>query len=90
MMRGKFDLEDFASQLKQIGKMGSLSGILGMLPGVGKIKAQLEDANLDNTILKRQAAIISSMTPKERRVPDIIKASRKKRIAAGPARRCRK
>jgi signal recognition particle subunit SRP54 len=83
MMRGKFDLEDYASQLKQIGKMGSLSGILGMLPGVGKIKAQLEEADLDTTILKRQAAIISSMTPKERRVPDIIKASRKKRIAAG-------
>ena len=83
MMRGKFDLEDYASQLKQIGKMGSLSGILGMLPGVGKIKAQIEDANLDTTILKRQAAIISSMTLKERRVPDIIKASRKKRIAAG-------
>jgi signal recognition particle subunit SRP54 len=83
MMRGKFDLEDYASQLKQIGKMGSLSGILGMLPGVGKIKAQIEEANLDNTMLKRQAAIISSMTPKERRVPDIIKASRKKRIASG-------
>jgi signal recognition particle subunit SRP54 len=83
MVRGKFDLEDYASQLRQIGKMGSLSGILGMLPGVGKIKAQLEDANLDNAILKRQSAIISSMTPKERRAPDIIKASRKKRIASG-------
>jgi signal recognition particle subunit SRP54 len=83
MMRGKFDLEDFAQQLKQIKKMGSLTGILGMLPGVGKIKQQLENADLDNTILKRQAAIISSMTMKERRVPDIIKASRKKRIAAG-------
>ena len=47
MMRGKFDLEDYASQLKQIGKMGSLSGILGMLPGVAKIKSQIEDANLD-------------------------------------------
>ena len=54
-----------------------------MLPGVGKMKEQLEDANLDTTILKRQAAIISSMTMKERRTPDIIKASRKKRIAAG-------
>src|ERR1700722_7023557 len=83
MMRGKFVLEDFAQQLKQISKMGSISGILGMLPGVGKIKQQLENADLDNTILKRQAAIISSMTMKERRVPDIIKASRKKRIAAG-------
>jgi signal recognition particle subunit SRP54 len=83
MAKGKFDLEDYASQLKQIGKMGSLSGILGMLPGVGKLKAQLADANLDTAILKRQAAIISSMTVKERRQPDIIKASRKKRIASG-------
>ncbi|MDE2007323.1 MAG: signal recognition particle protein [Rhodospirillales bacterium] len=81
--RGKFDLEDFASQLRQITKMGSLSGILGMLPGVGKLKAQLADANLDTSMLKRQIAIISSMTPKERRTPDLIKASRKKRIAGG-------
>jgi signal recognition particle subunit SRP54 len=83
MMRGKFDLEDFAAQLRQIQKMGSLSGIVGMLPGIGKFKQQLENADLDTTILKRQSAIISSMTMKERRVPDIIKASRKRRIAAG-------
>jgi signal recognition particle subunit SRP54 len=83
MAKGTFDLEDYASQLKQITKMGNLSGILGMLPGVAKVKAQLKDANLDTSILKRQAAIISSMTPKERRTPDLIKASRKKRIAAG-------
>jgi signal recognition particle subunit SRP54 len=83
MAKGTFDLDDYANQLKQISKMGSLSGILGMLPGVGKIKAQLDDANLDTSILKRQAAIISSMTIKERRTPDIIKASRKKRIASG-------
>jgi len=83
MQKGQFSLEDYASQLKQIGKMGSLSGILGMLPGIGKMKQQIEDANLDNSMLKRQAAIISSMTPKERRTPDIIKASRKKRIASG-------
>jgi signal recognition particle subunit SRP54 len=83
MARGKFDLEDYAGQLRQITKMGSLSGILGMLPGVGKMKAQIEDANLDTTILKRQAAIISSMTRKERQQPAIIKSSRKKRIAAG-------
>jgi signal recognition particle subunit SRP54 len=63
--------------------MGSLSGIVGMLPGMGKIKEQLAGANLDTTILKRQAAIIGSMTKKERQVPDIIKASRKKRIATG-------
>ncbi len=83
MQKGLFTLEDYANQLKQIGKMGNLQGILGMLPGVGKIKNQLADANLDTKILARQAAIISSMTPKERRQPDIIKASRKKRIAAG-------
>jgi signal recognition particle subunit SRP54 len=86
MAKGQFDLEDYASQLKQITKMGSLSSILGMLPGAGKLQQQLESAgagNLDKTLLKRQAAIIGSMTPKERRTPDIIKASRKKRIAAG-------
>ncbi|MCB4820737.1 signal recognition particle protein [Roseicella aerolata] len=83
MQKGQFSLEDYANQLKQIGKMGSLSGILGMLPGIGKMKQQIEGANLDNAMLKRQAAIIGSMTPKERRAPDIIKASRKKRIAAG-------
>jgi len=83
MMKGKFDLEDFASQLRQISKMGDLSGILGMLPGAGKIKQQLAGANLDTKIVARQVAIISSMTKKERRTPDIIKANRKKRIAAG-------
>ncbi|WP_137125126.1 signal recognition particle protein [Roseomonas sp. HF4] len=83
MQKGQFTLDDYASQLKQIGKMGNLSGILGMLPGVAKVKAQLNDANLDTAILKRQAAIIGSMTPRERRAPDILKASRKKRIAAG-------
>lgn len=83
MQKGQFSLEDYASQLKQIGKMGSLSGIMGMLPGAQKIKQQLGDANLDQSILKRQAAIISSMTVGERRKPEIIKASRKKRIASG-------
>jgi len=83
MMKGQFTLEDYAGQLKQISKMGSISGILGMLPGMGKMKAQLEGANLDNKIFKRQQAIIGSMTVQERRQPDILKASRKKRIAAG-------
>ena len=83
MQKGQFDLEDYANQLQQIGKMGSLSGLLGMLPGVGKIKAQLENANLDQSILKRQAAIIGSMTKGEKRKPELIKAARKKRIAAG-------
>jgi signal recognition particle subunit SRP54 len=86
MAKGQFDLDDYASQLRQINKMGSLSSILGMLPGAGKLQQQLEAAgagNLDKTVLRRHAAIIGSMTPKERRSPDIIKASRKKRIAAG-------
>ncbi len=83
MQKGQFDLEDYANQLRQITKMGSLSGILGMLPGIGRMKQQIEEANLDQTMLKRQAAIIGSMTPAERRRPEIIKASRKRRIAAG-------
>ena len=83
MMRGVFTLEDYAAQLKQISKMGSISSILGMLPGMGAMKQKIEDANIDQTIFKRQSAIISSMTIKERRAPDIIKANRKKRIAAG-------
>ena len=83
MAKGKFDLDDYASQLKQIAKMGSLSGILGMLPGIGKIKQQISDANLDATVFKRQAAIIGSMTKAERANPDLLKASRKKRVAAG-------
>jgi signal recognition particle subunit SRP54 len=83
MAKGKFDLEDYAAQLKQISKLGSLSGIMGLLPGLGKFKSQIENANLDQTIFKRHVAIIGSMTPAERRAPDILKASRKKRIAAG-------
>ena len=83
MARGQFDLSDYAKQLQQITRMGSLSSIVGMLPGAGKIQQQLEGANLDKTMLNRQAAIIGSMTLKERKTPDMIKASRKKRIAAG-------
>ncbi len=83
MMAGKFDLDDYAKQLKQITKMGSISSIVGMLPGMGAAKEALEGANIDKTVFARQSAMISSMTMKERRTPDIIKASRKKRIAAG-------
>jgi signal recognition particle subunit SRP54 len=83
MLKGVFTLEDYAAQLKQISKMGSLSSIVGMLPGMSQFKQKIEDANIENTMFKRHAAIISSMTVKERRTPDIIKASRKKRIAAG-------
>lgn len=83
MMDGRFDLNDLLSQLRQMQKMGDLKGLLGMLPGIGKFKAQLDAANIDNGVFKRQEAIILSMTPRERRNPDLIKASRKKRIAAG-------
>ncbi|QFU15024.1 signal recognition particle protein [Microvirga thermotolerans] len=83
MRKGKFDLEDLRDQLAQMEKIGGLTGMLGMLPGVAKMKSQLESANLDDRVIKRQRAIIDSMTPAERRNPDILKASRKKRIAAG-------
>ena len=83
MAKGRFDLEDYAKQLRQITRMGSLSSILGMLPGAGKLAGQIDESKLDTKMLKRQEAIIASMTLKERRAPDIIKASRKRRIAAG-------
>ncbi len=83
MQKGQFDLDDLAQQLKQLQKMGGLGGIMGMLPGVGKIQKQLGQAKIDEKILKRQEAIISSMTKQERRKPELIKASRKQRIATG-------
>src|SRR5919205_401735 len=83
MRKGKFDLEDLRDQLSQMEKIGGVGGMLGMLPGVGKMKAQIEHAGLDDKIIKRQRAIIDSMTLQERKNPDILKASRKKRIAAG-------
>lgn len=81
--KGKFDLNDMLSQFKQVEKMGDLKGILGMMPGIGKMAAQLKDAKIDNKAVGRQKAIIQAMTPAERKNPDLIKASRKKRIAAG-------
>ncbi|WP_036284603.1 signal recognition particle protein [Methylocystis sp. ATCC 49242] len=83
MAKGKFDLQDLCDQLAQVEKIGGLGGIMGLLPGVAKMKDQLAKANLDDGLIKRQRAIILSMTPQERRNPDILKASRKKRIAAG-------
>ncbi|EME70686.1 Signal recognition particle GTPase [Paramagnetospirillum caucaseum] len=83
MEKGKFDLDDMRKQFAQVRKMGDLKGILGMLPGIGKMAGALKDANIDNKMVARQEAIITSMTKAERRNPDLIKASRKKRIAAG-------
>jgi signal recognition particle subunit SRP54 len=81
--KGAFDLADLREQLMQMQKIGGMSGLLGMMPGIAKMKNQLAGANLDERVLKRQTAIIDSMTPQERRRPDVLKASRKKRIAAG-------
>jgi signal recognition particle subunit SRP54 len=83
MRKGAFDLSDLREQLSQMEKMGGIGGLMGMMPGVAKIKNQMAAANLDEKLLKRQKAIIDSMTPGERRKPDVLKASRKKRIAAG-------
>jgi len=83
MQKGAFDLNDLSEQLGQMQKIGGMSGIMGMMPGMGKMKKQLNAANLDDSILKRQQAIIQSMTTKERTAPKLMNASRKKRIAAG-------
>ncbi len=83
MRRGAFDLSDLREQLTQMKNMGGMSGLMAMLPGIAKMKNQLAERNLDEKLLKRQMAIIDSMTPQERRNPDVLKASRKRRIAAG-------
>ena len=83
MRRGKFDLEDLSDQLAQMDKLGGMGGLMGMLPGMAKMKTQIANAGLGDGMVKRQRAIISSMTRGERKNPDILKASRKKRIAAG-------
>jgi signal recognition particle subunit SRP54 len=83
VQKGQFDLEDMAQQLKQLQKMGGLDSIMSMLPGIGKMQKQIAEAKIDQKLLKRQQAIISSMTRQERRKPEIIKASRKQRIASG-------
>ena len=83
MRKGVFDLEDMAEQLAQMERMGGIGGVMGMLPGMGKAKEQMAAAGFDETSLKRQKAIISSMTPKERRNPKVLDGKRKRRIAAG-------
>ena len=81
--KGAFDLDDLAEQLNQMQKLGGMGGVLNMLPGIGKVKKQLDAANLDDKILKRQQAMIGSMTRAERKNPKLLNASRKKRVAAG-------
>ena len=81
--KGQFDFDDFAQQLRQVRRMGGMSGIMGMLPGVARVKDQLAAGNVDDGALARQEAIILSMTPKERRNPKLFNASRRRRIAAG-------
>jgi len=81
--KGQFDMDDLLSQLRQLRKMGGLSGLMGMLPGAMQAKAAMSKAKIDEKQLKRQEAVILAMTPKERRNPDLIHASRKKRIAKG-------
>ena len=83
MMQGRFDLNDMLSQLKQIQKLGSMGSIIGMIPGLSKFKNHIEQSGIGDNLIKKQEAIILSMTVQERKNPDIIKASRKKRIAAG-------
>ena len=82
-MKGRFDMNDLRKQLEQMQQMGGMGGIMGMLPGMGKIQKQMDAAGMDDKVLKRQIAIIQSMTKAERRQPDLMKASRKDRVAKG-------
>ena len=83
MRKGSFDMEDLLDQLAQLQKLGGMSSMLGMLPGIGKIKKQVDAAGIDDSIIKHQRAIIQSMTKKERRNPKVLDGKRKRRIAAG-------
>ncbi|HEY4201242.1 MAG TPA: signal recognition particle protein [Devosiaceae bacterium] len=83
LKKGSFDLEDLRGQLLQMKKMGGMGGLMSMMPGVGQLKKAMAGANIDEKIFDRQVAIINSMTKKERTDPDLLNASRRKRIAAG-------
>lgn len=83
MMNGAFDLNDMLNQMRQMQKIGSIGSILGMIPGLAKFKSQIEDSGVCDNLMKKQEAIILSMTKEERSHPNIIKASRKRRIALG-------
>ncbi|HTY67520.1 MAG TPA: signal recognition particle protein [Alphaproteobacteria bacterium] len=83
VQKGEFDFDDMATQLRQLRKMGGLSSVMGLLPGIGKMQKQIADAKIDDKMVRKQEAIISSMTAKERRYPKLLNASRKRRIASG-------
>ncbi len=83
MMKGQFNMNDLKMQLEQMLQMGGMEGMMQMMPGMGKMAKQVQDAGMDDKVLKRQIAMILSMTKKERANPALLQASRKKRIAAG-------
>jgi len=81
--KGQFNMNDLKMQLEQMLKMGGMEGIMGMMPGMGKMAKQVQQAGMDDKVIKRQIALIQSMTKKERANPKLLQASRKKRIAKG-------
>jgi signal recognition particle subunit SRP54 len=83
LAKGQFDLDDLSDQLAQMERMGGMEGLMGLLPGVQKVKKQIAEAGVSDRMIRRQRAIIGSMTRRERKKPDILQASRKRRIAAG-------
>jgi signal recognition particle subunit SRP54 len=83
LAKGSFDFDDMANQLAQLMQIGGLKGVMGMLPGVQKLKGQINEAALDDRQLKRQIGVIRSMTPAERRKPDLLNGRRRARIAKG-------
>ena len=83
MVKGQFNMNDLKMQLEQMIQMGGMQGMMGMMPGMGKMAKQMDQAGLDDRILRQQIAMIQSMTKRERANPQLLQASRKKRIAAG-------
>ena len=81
--KGQFNMNDLKGQLDQMLKMGGMSGMMGMMPGMGKMQKQMDEAGIDDSVLRHQIALINSMTKKERANPGLMQASRKKRVAAG-------
>jgi signal recognition particle subunit SRP54 len=81
--KGQFNMNDLKGQLEQMMKMGGMQGMMGMMPGMAKMQKQLDEAGFDDKVIRHQIALINSMTKKERARPELLQASRKKRIAAG-------